>query len=169
MAAPRELRLEGREDDEPEEDRPRGQSERSQRRHRASIRERLFSIFDALADSLEGRGDEELAGIIREDSRAMVGGLESLIRKVPAMASPILGGLAVLEPLIAFGRIFRLLTRRMRERREAALEAAYYEEQPVPDSDEPAPAPEPAPTLEREGIPLAGEDVARPWDLSGER
>lgn len=167
MAAPRELRLEGAGEEELEEERSssskRGQSERSQRRNRASIRERLFAIFDTLADSLEGRGDLELAGIIREDSRAMVGGLESLIKKVPAMAAPILGGLAVLEPLIAFGRIFRLLARRMRERREAALEYAAGEEEYVP--EEPAPA---EPELAGEGIPLEGDSVARPWDLSGQ-
>lgn len=163
MAAPRELRLEGGQEPEEERPRKRGESERSQRRHRASIRERLFAIFDTLADSLEGRGDLELAGIIREDSRAMVGGLESLIRKVPAMAAPILGGLAVLEPLIAFGRIFRLLARRVRERREEALEAAAYEAEGVyGEGEEPAPAPAPPAPAEDE-VP-----IARPWDLSGE-
>ena len=101
--------------------------------------------------------------MIREDSRAMVGGLESLIKKVPAMATPILGGLAVLEPLIAFGRIFRLLARRMRERREAALEE--YVPEGIYEGPEPAPA---EPELAEEGIPLEGDAVARPWDLSNE-
>src|SRR5438552_3054389 len=110
-----ELDLEhGPKDEEEREDRKRGESERSQRRKRADIRERLFAIFDRLADSLEGRGDEELAGMIREDSRAMVGGLASLVRRAPGFGPPILGALAVLEPVIAFGRIFRVLVGRMR-------------------------------------------------------
>lgn len=158
-----ELRLEGGE--EPEEEgagrKPRGESERSNRRHRASIRERLFAIFDTLADSLEGRGDLELAGIIREDSRAMVGGLESLIKRVPKLAGVVLGGLSVVEPLIAFGRIFRVLARRMRERREEALEQANWEagqaEEPEAELEPEEP---PAPQVE-----VAGDHIARPWLL----
>ncbi len=140
------------EDDAPER-KPRGQSERSQRRQRADIRERLTTIFERLADSLEGRGDAELAAVIREDSRAMVGGLVSVTRRVPAAAGVIVGGLAVLEPLIAFGRVLRLLLRRAGERREAA--AAAWEE---PQDDEPA-APEPEPAEDEPAI-------AEPWKLT---
>ena len=175
-----ELKLEGGQ--EPEEDKPeRGTSERTQRRQRARERERgadiegrLYAIFGRLADALEGRGDEELAGMIREDTKAMVGGLVSVVKRVPAAAGAVVGGLAVLEPLIAFGRIFRLLLRRAAERRREALEG--YE--PVPEEElhpQPAPAPEPAVDLagEDEGVarvgdlevPIAGPDVARPWEL----
>lgn len=146
---------------EPEEDERgnsgrRGQSERSQRRHRADIRERLFAIFDRLADSLEGRGDAELAGIIREDSRAMVNGLASLVKRAPGFGPPIMGLLAVLEPLLAFGRILRLLGRRWRERRLEEREAydpgLYEADHPQPEPEEPEP--------ERE--------TAEPWRLAGE-
>lgn len=155
-----ELSLEGGQ--EPEEDggggKPRGQSERSRRRHRADIRDRFQTVFDRIADSLEGRGDAELAGMIREDSQAMVGGLVSVTKRVPAASGVILGGLAVLEPLIAFGRIFRLLLRRLGDRRaqaayEAELEEPGYEQEPPPPA---------APEVEE------ASPVARPWDLSGE-
>lgn len=158
----------GQEPEEDEERKPRGQSERSQRRHRSDMRERLFTIFERLADSLEGRGDEELAGMIREDAKAMVGGLVSVTKRAPALAGPILSALAVLEPLIAFGRIFRLLVGRLADRRREALEG--YDEPPrfeEPAPEEPPGTVKPEPVLEREGIPLAGDDVARPWDLSG--
>ena len=178
MAAPRELRLEGGQEPEEDEPRERGQSERSQRRHRAeerrqaeNIESRLFAVFNRLSDALEGRGDDELAGMIREDTKAMVGGLVSVVRRVPALAAWVVGGLAVLEPLIAFGRIFRLLLRRLGERRREAAEGLelvpeeelYPPAEPVYGAEEPGPAE--GPELE---VPLAGPDVARPWDLSQE-
>lgn len=117
-----ELDLERGDPDKEEGGRPR--SERSQRRDRAREKERqgdvgkrLGTIFERLAQSVEGRGDDELAGMIREDKEAMVGGLVSVTSKAPALAPGVLGVLAVLEPLIAFGRILRLLLRRAGERR----------------------------------------------------
>lgn len=145
--------LDDDENDGPKDRKPRGQSERSQRRNRADIRQRLETVLTRLADSLEGRGDEELATMIREDSRAMIGGLLSVTRRVPAAAGVIVAGLAVLEPLIAFGRVFRLLLRRAAERREAA----YYE-QPEPAEERPGPQPPPEP---EEPAP-----VAEPWKLT---
>lgn len=158
---------------EPDEPKPRERSERSQRRDRARERDkqgdvsrRLGTIFERLAQSVEGRGDDELAAMIREDREAMVGGLVNLTSKAPALAPAVLGVLAVLEPLIAFGRIFRLLLRRAGERREARYaewgpDANYGEPgefvagQPVPGGFEP-------PAAEED----AEEHVARPWDLS---
>lgn len=149
-------------DDEPKE---RGTSARSQRRHRAKEREgqdaiagRLNTIFVRLAQSLEGRGDDELAAVIREDSGAMVGGLVSVTRRVPAAATAIVAGLAVLEPLIAFGRVFRLLLRRSAERR-AAYAAEWPADDEQPGDHPPAPAP---PAAE----PAPDDTEARPWELS---
>lgn len=138
--------------DNPADDEPtksRGRSERSTRRHRADIRDRLTLVFERLAESLEGRGDAELAAIVREDTRAMVGGLVNVTKRAPGLATPILGGLAVLEPLIAFGRIFRLLLRRAGERRAAAFEGLEPDgpgeqpAQPPPLADDPPPIAEP--------------------------
>jgi len=133
---------------------PRGRSERSTRRHRADIRDRLTTVFERLADSLEGRGDEELAGMIREDTKAMVGGLVNVTKRAPGLATPILGALAVLEPLIAFGRVFRLILRRAGERRAAALPEPVYADEPPPAA--PAPPPEDRP---EESF------IAEPWRL----
>lgn len=120
------------------------QERRERARHRdteAGIRERLHAIFSRLADAREGRGDVELAAMIREDSRAMVEGLLSVVRRAPGLAGVITGALAVLEPLIAFGRIARLLGGRFADRRAAAYEDAPEYVQPVEDEATPVEAP----------------------------
>lgn len=170
-------------DNPPPEDsgKPRERSERSKRRDNARARERqgdvgrrLGTIFERLAQSVEGRGDEELAEMIREDREAMVGGLVNLTSKAPGLAPGVMAVLAVLEPLIAFGRIFRLLLRRTGDRRAERL-AAWEAEQ----SGRPVPAPMPEgfePPEEDWGVrpaPLPGQRVeeveddavARPWLL----
>lgn len=109
----------------PEPDQPGpGQSPRSQRRHRQKEREaagnltgRLQAIFDRLADRFDGKGDHELADVIREDSKAMVSGLVNLTKRIPGAAAPILVVLGVVEPVLAFGRLFRLLANRWAYRR----------------------------------------------------
>ena len=102
-------------------------SERTGRRHRADMRERLFAIFERLAERLEGRGDAELAQVIRQDARAMVGGLDSAAKRVPGLASPILWALGILEPLLAFGRVMRILLDRFSQRRASRFEAEEEE------------------------------------------
>jgi hypothetical protein len=138
-------------EEEPAASRRRDSDERQGRRKRADIRERLFAIFNRLADSREGKGDVELAEMIREDSRAMVEGLLSVTRRAPGLSPAILGALAVLEPLIAFGRIARLLGGRFAERRARA----YYEDEPEgpPLEEEPVAPTEPEP------------EIAQPWLL----
>lgn len=123
-----------------DEPKPEGErSERSKRRDRQREREqtgnlagRLQAIFDRLAQRFEGKGDAELAAIIREDSRAMVGGLVSLTKRVPGAASPILLLLGVVEPVLAFGRLFRVLAGRWAARRYAPVDE--LDEQPEPGS-----------------------------------
>lgn len=130
-------------------------AERQGRRKRADVRERLYAIFSRLADSREGRGDVELAELIREDSRAMVEGILSATRRAPGLAPAMLGALAVLEPLIAFGRIARLLGSRFAERRARA----YEEDGPEPDSSYGGPEEYPsAPAEPEEETP-----IAQPW------
>lgn len=118
-----------------------GQSPRSQRRHRQKERQasgelngRLLAIFERLADRFEGKGDLELADVIREDSRAMVGGLVSLTKRIPGAAAPILLVLGIVEPVLAFGRVFRLLASRWAYRR--AEREGYAPEEP--DADAPS-------------------------------
>lgn len=168
-------------DERPVSDRTKRRHKAQARREQEAIETRLGTIFSRLADSLEGRGDYELAEMIREDTKAMVGGLSSMARRVPAAAGAIVGGLAVLEPLIAFGRVFRLLLRRAGERRASADQEVWLDGQGGDWSPEPEPgnvhhpflaADEPEPEDEPEddggtvidGIPIDGPDVAKPWE-----
>jgi hypothetical protein len=128
------------EEEEPKKKRARGGDEapgaRTRRRHEGELRGRLSDVFERLAEWLEGRGDAELAGIIREDSKAMVGGLVSLTRPAAWLRPPMLAALSVVEPVLAFGRVLRVLGGRWAERRarialerqEAELAAAYAAE-----------------------------------------
>jgi hypothetical protein len=137
-----ELEPEEAEQEEPRtKKKPRGGDEapgaRTRRRHEGELRGRLGDVFERLAEWLEGRGDAELAGIIREDSKAMVGGLVSLTRPAAWLRPPMLAALSVVEPVLAFGRVFRVLggrwvARRERialERQEAELAAQFAAEQ----------------------------------------
>ena len=137
----------------------RGKSDRSKRRHAADIRGRLETVLTRLADSLEGRGDAELATMIREDQKAMVGGLLSVTRRVPAAAGVIVAGLSVLEPLIAFGRVFRLLLGRVADRRAAAY-AEWEQQQPEDGQPEHVEQPPPPPAADDDPAP-----IAEPWKL----
>jgi hypothetical protein len=114
-----------------------GRSSSSSRRRRpnrteTSLKERLVACFDRIAESLEGRGDNELAEIVRNDGEIMAQGLVSLTRPFTAIRTPLLVLVAIVEPALAFGRILRVLAGRLHERRaritwereQAAQEAA---------------------------------------------
>jgi hypothetical protein len=146
------LSLAGDEPAEPEE-KPAGKSKkkrggdepsgaRTRRRHDADVRGKLESVFERLAEWREGRGDIELAEIIREDAAAMTGGLVALTRPLEWLRGPLVFVLAIVEPALAFGRILRVVAGRWAERRariayERELEA---EPPPEPGPDEPPPA-----------------------------
>lgn len=103
---------------------------RTRRRHEGEIRGRLTAVIETLADTLEARGDHELATAIRDDGRAIVSGLVSITRPIAWARPVILAGLGIAEPVLAFGRIFRILAGRWSDRRHAKSEerqAAEYE------------------------------------------
>ena len=103
---------------------------RTRRRHEGEIRGRLTAVLETLAETLEARGDHELAGAIRDDGRAIVSGLVSITRPIAWARPAILAGLGIAEPVLAFGRIFRILAGRWTQRRTASREerqAAEYE------------------------------------------
>lgn len=91
------------------------------------LRGRLAACFERIAASLEQRGDDELAEIVRDDAEIMSQGLVSLTRPFRALRTPLLAAVAIVEPVLAFGRIFRVLAGRFVERR-----AARAEEEPQP-------------------------------------
>lgn len=111
---------------------------RTRRRHNAELRERLGKVLERAAEWREARGDHELAAVLREDKQAIIGGLVSLTGPFLWLYGPLIAGLQVLEPVMAFGRVLRIMGVRMADRR--ARRQAERELELEPD-----PAPEPPP------------------------
>lgn len=84
------------------------------------LRERLTDCFERIALALEVREDDELADIIREDAEVMANGLVFMTRPIAVLRLPLLFAVAVVEPVLAFGRILRVLASRVGERRARA-------------------------------------------------
>ena len=95
------------------------------------LKDRLNGAFDRIAEQLLVRGDVELSSVIHEDRDALTAGLVSLTRTVKILRMPLVMFLAFLEPLLAFGRVGRILFYRWRERaaRVQAERAAMTPEQ----------------------------------------
>lgn len=88
------------------------------------LRSRLDRTFDRLAEWRGSRGDAELAQVIEEDKEQMGQGLVSVTRIIPWVRGPLLMFLNLLEPVLAFWRVGRILFSRWVWRREqAAMEA----------------------------------------------
>lgn len=81
------------------------------------LRDRLTGCFERISESLQARDDPELADIVREDAEVIAQGLVSLTRPFTAMRTVVLAAVAIVEPLMAFGRIGRVLGSRWAERR----------------------------------------------------
>lgn len=81
------------------------------------LRSRLETIFERIADAADARGDEELADIVRDDVKVMANGLVSLTRPMRALRAPLLLLLAVVEPVMAFSRVTRVIVGRYLDRR----------------------------------------------------
>lgn len=95
-------------------------------RSESELRGRLSACLERIAVSLETRGDEELAEIIREDAEIMSVGLVSLTRPFKALRAPLQVALAIVEPAMAFGRLIRALAERAAMRR--AMNAQMQQE-----------------------------------------
>lgn len=98
-------------------------------RAETELRERTVHVFQRIADTLAARDDEELATAISEDSEAMATGLVSLTRQVKWLRGPLLFFLSLAEPLLAFGRVGRILLRRAGEWRYRRAEERAGEPQ----------------------------------------
>lgn len=88
----------------------------TQERVEVELASRLDRTFDRIAIALDQRGDDELASVIREDAGAMSQGLVSLTRSVKFFRSPLLMALNLIEPVLAFGRVGRIMYVRFAER-----------------------------------------------------
>ena len=117
--------------------RDRGESsstrERAEAAVEAEMRSRLERVFDRIVKARRARDDEELAEIIEEDADAMTQGFISLTDNVPFLRMPLIMLLNVLEPVLAFNRVTRILwiraidwrQRRMMMAAQQAEEEAY--------------------------------------------
>lgn len=103
----------------------------------AELSSRLERVFDRIVKALVMRDDEELAQVVREDSEAMSQGLISLTRSVKFLRSPLLMILNLVEPVLAFGRVGRILIGRWIERRNRKFQE--QEEQTVNSNGQPIP------------------------------
>jgi hypothetical protein len=102
--------------------------DRAERAWEKDIRVRCERTQQRIVEWLEGREDEELATIIREDGAAMIGGMIAMCGGAEWLRKPVVGAMAVFEPLIAFGRLIRVLAGRWRlSRIEAAEQRAQAE------------------------------------------
>jgi len=62
------------------------------------------------------------AGVIREETKAMSGGLALITQHFDVLRDPLLRLLGFVEPVVAFGRVGRIIARRIVERRARSAE-----------------------------------------------
>jgi hypothetical protein len=93
----------------------------------SDLKSRLTTVMGRIADAAEARGDDELAGTIRDDMDIMATGLVSLTRPLTALRTPLLLLLAIIEPVMAFSRIVRLMLGRAMTRRAEHADRATEE------------------------------------------
>lgn len=82
------------------------------------LHSRLVGSLEQVQEWREARDDAELAQAIGEDKEKMAKGLVSLTHAVQPLRQPLLIFLSFVEPLLAFGRVGRILTVRWVERRQ---------------------------------------------------
>lgn len=90
---------------------------------------RLERTFDRIVSALQDRDDVELATVIEEDKEAMSRGLVSVTRTVSWLRSPLIMSLNLVEPVLAFGRVTRILFLRFVERRQRILTEQQMQQQ----------------------------------------
>lgn len=101
------------------------------------LHSRLVDAFDQVVEWREARDDEELATAISEDKEKMAKGLVSLTHAVVPLRQPLLIFLGFVEPVMAFGRVGRILatrwvTRRQQQAEEMAAAQAEWDAQHQP-------------------------------------
>lgn len=90
---------------------------------------RMDTAFSKIADQVAARGDEELAEAIREERHPMSVGLVSLTSTLTFLRWPLVIVMALVEPLLAFLRVGRLLFIRFLNWREQRIIAAQQAQQ----------------------------------------
>lgn len=98
-------------------------------RSEKELTDRIMGVFDRLTASMVARGDERLAQIIQDDAQVMAAFLVTFTRPFAAIRGILLGVVSLIEPALAFGRLFRELAGRWAQRR---AERNTEDEQPRP-------------------------------------
>jgi hypothetical protein len=91
---------------------------RREREWERDIRVRIERTQARLVEWLEGREDYELATVIKEDGKAMVGGIIYICGSAVWLRAPILAAMTIVEPMVAFGRLAKVLSTRWIARRQ---------------------------------------------------
>ena len=97
----------------------------------AEVRSRLERTFDRIIKSRRSHDDEELATVIEEDAEAMTQGIVDATTGIPFLRSPLLMALNVIEPVLAFSRVGRILFYRFLERRARKSQERHQQENPI--------------------------------------
>jgi hypothetical protein len=105
-------------------------SKSSTERSDTSLVTRMDTAFSKIADQMDAREDEELAEAIRDERHAMSQGLVSLTGSITPLRPLLVLVLSLIEPVLAFWRVGRILFLRFltwRERRIVAAQQAEWE------------------------------------------
>ena len=89
---------------------------------------RLVESLGQVQEWREARDDEELATAIEQDKEKMAKGLVSLTHAVMPLRKPLVVFLSFVEPILAFGRVGRILTFRWVEKRQRRAEEMTEEQ-----------------------------------------
>lgn len=87
------------------------------------IQSQLNDVWDRIAEWREARDDHELANVIREDAPMMTRGTMGLASRFALIRLPLLITLSIIGPVLAFGRVGRILRERFVSRQHARAEA----------------------------------------------
>jgi len=111
-----------------------GESKTTSEKLDRELHSRIVTSFERVVEWREARDDQELATAIDEDKDKMATGLVSLTHTVAPLRQPLVTFLGFVEPLLAFGRVGRILvtrwvTRRQQRAQDLAAAQAEWDEQ----------------------------------------
>lgn len=101
-------------------------SAKADERVATEIHSRFSRFLDRVAEWRDARDDDELAQVVREDNDMMSQGIVSLTNSFNPLRGPVIMFLNIIEPVLAFGRVVRILISRWFARRQPEQEREYY-------------------------------------------
>lgn len=110
----------------------------SQRTSTSDFRGQLGRVLEKLVEQREAVGDDELATALRDNKDPMVQGFASVTSSVPFLQTPFLLVLNLLEIVLAFGAVGRILVGRAIERRNRRMQERPPESEQPWEPEQPA-------------------------------